>query len=425
MDNFEKSGRKITLALLVSQSLFSASMIMAFTVGSIIILQMTDNDSRWTGVPTTLNLVGAAMMAYPMGWLMGRIGRRRGLSIGYVFGISGAALAGLAVVQGLLWLFLAGIVLMGFTRGIVEQGRYAAAEANLAHRRARAISLVVLGGTVGSIGGPVLIEQTSNLAQNLGLPHLSGPWFAAGFFFLVSLAIINMFLRPDPQQIARQLEARFQSEPAAGPSRGGRAPLGELIRNPNVKLAMGTMIVGQLVMVFVMAITPVHMHLAHHEISAISVVIMAHTLGMFGLSFVTGWLVDRFGSARMIVAGALILISACLVAPLSTAVPWLALGLFLLGLGWNLCYVAGSSLLAGSLRPREQTQIQGVNDTLISFTSAMGSLSSGLVFAAVGFTLMNWFALLLALIPIALVILLRTASRELLFPQEGKGTVSN
>jgi MFS family permease len=134
---------------------------------------------------------------------------------------------------------------------------------------------------------------------------------------------------------------------------------------------------------------------------------MAHTIGMFGLSFLTGWLVDRLGRAPMILVGGLVLISACLISPLSTDVPWLALGLFLLGLGWNFCYVAGSTLLADRLSTGEKGQTQGIVDTLINLISAAGSLSSGLVFAALGFLTMNWFGILVSLIPIGLVLLFR------------------
>ncbi|MFC1974808.1 MFS transporter [Chloroflexota bacterium] len=414
-NQFEKYGPKITLALLASQSLFSASLIMAFTVGSIIVLQLTDNNSRWAGVPATLHLAGAALMAYPMGRLMDRVGRRIGLSMGYIYGIFGALLAGIAVVQENLWLFLSGIVFLGFTKGVIDQGRFAAAEANLPQKRARAISLVVLGGTVGSIVGPTLIKLTGNFADSLSLPTLSGVWFMIMVFFTISLVIINLFLRPDPQFIAKQLNLTSNRE--SDRSSQGR-DLKILLKIPAIKLAMGTMIVGQLVMLLIMAITPVHMHLNHHEIGAISLVIMAHTLGMFGLSFMTGWLVDKLGASRMIITGSLTLIAACLISPVSNEIVWLASGLFLLGLGWNFCYVSGSALLAGHLLPGEQGKVQGINDTLINLSSAVGSLGSGLIFAAIGFAAMSWLSILVALIPIQLVIIFGTAKVAQDFAQQ-------
>jgi MFS family permease len=404
MYTVEKLGQKITGALLLTQSLFSASLIMTSTVGSIVILSLVNNNSQWAGVPTTVSLIGSAIIAYPVGRLMDRYGRRAGLSVGYLLGIMGALFAGTAVLQHSLVFFLLGTLLLGCNKGTVDLGRYAAAEANVPGRRARAISLVVLGGTVGSIVGPTLIQHTTHLAGYAGLIPFSGVWFAAGILFVLSFLIINLFLRPDPQEIARYLEQGTTDQPGyVAQARSWQ----EVMADPRVRVAMGTLIVGQLVMVLLMAITPVHMHLAHHHIGAISMVIMAHSVGMYGLSFVTGWLVDKLGAVTIILMGGGILISACVVSPLSLEAGWLGLALFLLGLGWNFCYVAGSSLLAAGIRPAEKGRVQGTTDTLISLTSATGSLSSGLVFAAMGFLTMSWLSIVIACIPIILVLFLR------------------
>jgi MFS family permease len=173
------------------------------------------------------------------------------------------------------------------------------------------------------------------------------------------------------------------------------------------------MVFGQLTMVVVMTITPVHMRSHHHEIADISWVIMAHTLGMFGLSFLVGWLVDRLGRIKMITVGGVILIVSCLLAPLSIEVFWLMLALFSLGLGWNCCFVAGSTLLADVVRPHEKGKIQGLADTVVSVTSGIGSLGGGLVFAAIGYTAMNRIGLVFALIPLLLILLLQSARSEM------------
>ncbi len=413
--NLEKSGRKITAALLVSQSFFSASVIMVFTVGSIIAVQLAGGNEQWTGVPSTLVLIGAAIAAYPMGRLMDRVGRRWGLSLGNLIGVIGALVAGWAVVIGSLSQFLLGIFMIGLARGAIDLGRYAAAEANIVSKRAKAVSLVVLGGTVGSITGPALIKWTTGLAEGAGLPSLSGPWFAAAFFLSLSLLVVMIFLRPDPLWIGRQLAAGEPDQ--ASLNLPGRGFLEILRTDQRAKLAVAALVAGQLTMVMVMTITPVHMHHHQHEITAISWVIMAHTLGMFGLSFGVGWLVDRLGRTNIILAGGLILIVSCVLAPLSNDVYWLALALFLLGLGWNCCFVAGSTLLSDTLRSHEKGRIQGLTDTTVNVASGVGSLGGGLIFAAIGYTAMNWIGLMVALVPVLLVILLRGARRNL--PLEG------
>jgi MFS family permease len=413
MNNLEKAGQRTALVLLISQSLFSASAIIAFTVGSIIIVQLAGNNNRWTGVPSTLALVGAALVVYPMGRLMDRVGRRVGLSLGYIFGISGALITGWAVVEQSLLFSLVGVLLAGLARGVIDMGRYAAAEASRPDRRARAISLVVLGGTVGSIVGPSLTDLTTNLATSVGLPGLSGPWFAAALLLTLALTVVNFFLRPDPQVIARQLAAVGQNQPGRDESLpGGGRTFQEILKYPRARLAIGALVFSRLAMVSVMTVTAVHMHNQQHEIGSISWVIMAHTLGMFGLSFATGWLADRLGRATMIVAGGSILALACLIAPLSTGVAWLALALFLLGLGWNFCFVAGSALLDDILRPPEKGRMQGITETMINIASGAGSMGSGLIFAALGFAAMSWSIIVVAMIPVVLVALSKAADQR-------------
>ena len=410
MSDLAKTGQKITLALLASQSLFSAALIISFTVSSIIVVELAGGNKQWAGVPGTMLLLGAAAAAYPMGRFMDRFGRRPGLSIGLLFGLAAALLAAWAVITQSLGLFLLSVVGMGLSRGSNDLGRYAAAEANPLQQRARALSLVVLGGTFGSIAGPLFVDWSGRFAAQAGLPLFSGPWLAAALFSLLALLVIHFFLRPDPQTIGRELAAL---EPATPVDQSRSRPYRQIWSDPRTKVATGAMICGQLAMVTVMTITPVHMHGHHHSLASISWVIMAHTLGMFGLSFMTGWLVDRSGQLKIIFAGGLQLVAACLLAPLWNNVVWLAVALFLLGLGWNFCFVAGSALLTAVLRPSEKGRTQGLTDAMVNVASGVGSVGSGLIFAALGFWVMSWLSIVIAVIPLLLALLMPTWGRNL------------
>src|SRR5713226_1097911 len=171
------------------------------------------------------------------------------------------------------------------------------------------------------------------------------------------------------------------------------------------------MIFGQLVMVMLMVITPLHMSGHRHAISSISYVISAHVLGMYAFSILSGRLADRWGRGPVIMAGGTLLLLACLAATLSPEVLPLSVALFLLGLGWNLCYVGGSSLLADQLSPQERARTQGVNDLLIGLASAAGSLGSGIVFAAIGYNAMGLVGAATALIPLTTAALWRSRAR--------------
>ena len=402
MQKLDYSPNKIIAVLLASQSLASASLIMVVTVASIELVALAGGNKQWTGVPGTTMLIGEALIAYPASRLMEAIGRRLGLSLGHVLGIIGASVTAVGVFTSSILLFLLGILVLGFARGTLDLGRYAAADANPPDRRARAISLVVLGGTVGSIAGPTLINVAQWLATAVRLPEAVGAWLLMSVFFFLAIGILMLFLYPDPREIARQITAEHTLEHViAQPAR----TWGALAREPGIQLAVGGLVFSQLAMVTVMTITPVEMRGHDHTLSSVSWVIMAHTLGMFGFSFVTGWLTDRIGRTLVILIGGIISTIACVIAPFSSAVPWLAISLFLLGLGWNLSFVASSTLLDETLLHQEKGRGRGAADALVKISSGVGGLSSGILFAATSYTVTSWLTILIAIMPIGLALI--------------------
>jgi MFS family permease len=285
---------------------------------------------------------------------------------------------------------------MGVAQAALQLGRFAAAEVNPPEQRGRAISNVVIGGAVGAVLGPLLVGPTGRLAEQIGIDELAGPFGAAMLLFILAGVVIFTWLRPDPRDIGREISRLYPSS-ALDPDQA--RPLAVIFRQPGPLLALTAMVFGQVVMVMLMVITGLHMTHHQHGLADISLVISSHTFGMFGFSIFSGRLVDRWGRAQVILAGAGTLLLASLAAPLSPAVFPLAVSLFLLGLGWNFCYVGGSSLLADHLMPAERARAQGFNDLLIGLASAGGGLGSGVVFASLGYGLMGLVGAVFALVP--------------------------
>jgi MFS family permease len=332
---------------------------------------------------------------------MDRVGRRGGLVSGLAFGVLGAALAGGALIAHSFLLFLAGMVLMGAANSALQLGRFAAAEVHAPPERGRAISNVVLGGTAGAIFGPLMVGPMGNWSQGFGGDELAGPYVASAILFALACILILLLLRPDPRDVGREVAQLY---PDASRADAAARTLSALLRVPGVLVAMAAMVFGQLTMVMLMVITSLHMQDMHHPLTAISLVISSHTFGMYAFSVVSGQLVDRWGRVPVIIAGAATLIGACLAAPLSPDVLPISVALFLLGLGWNFSYVGGSTLLSDQLSPAERARTQGFNDLLIGLTSAVGSLLSGVVFAALGYGAMGIVGAIAALIPIGMVV---------------------
>jgi MFS family permease len=374
------SLRRRTVGVLFSGvALGSTGHIAAVTVTSIVALEL-GGDRTLAGLPAAAVVFGAAIGATVLGVVMGRWGRRPGLAGGYAIGVIGAVIAVAGIVAGSFPILLLGSVAIGFGNSSNQLSRYAAADMYPAKRRASAIGIVVWAATVGAVIGPNLIEISGDVAVSVGLPELAGPYLVP--IVLVGLAAIlsAVLLRPDPRDLAD--DSHLTGQPVAP-----AAHIGALIRRPAVALAILSLIAGQFVMVLIMTMTPLHMTDHGHDLSAVGIVISAHVFGMFALAPISGRLTDRFGSIPIVAAGFGLLLGSALLSAVAPADDQLILlvALFLLGWGWNLGFVAGSSMLTGAVSANERARTQGVSDALIWSTSAIASIGSGLVVGAWGF----------------------------------------
>ncbi|HEY7600399.1 MAG TPA: MFS transporter [Candidatus Limnocylindrales bacterium] len=384
-------------------ALGSTGHIAAVTVTSIVGLEL-GGDRALAGVPAAAVVFGAAVGATILGWVMGRWGRRPGLAGGYVIGVIGALVAIAGIVVGSFATLLVGCLAIGFGNSSNQLSRYAAADMYPAARRASAIGIVVWAATVGAVIGPNLVGVSGDIAVGLGLPRLAGPYLVP--LTLVATAALLSFalLRPDPRELADASSLARDDELPPG-------RIGAVLRRPAVALAVVALIAGQFVMVLIMTMTPLHMTDHGHDLGAVGVVISAHVFGMFALAPLSGRLADRFGSLPVIFSGLAMVLGSAVLSALAPPADELLLliALFLLGWGWNLGFVAGSSLLTGAVARNERARVQGVSDALIWSTSAMASVGSGLVVGAWGFATLGILGALIVGVVGAVVLLGRGA----------------
>lgn len=376
-----QSVRVITRTLLAIQGLVSAATITSVTIGTIVGEDLSGKVS-FAGIPGGVSQLGAAFSALLWSFIFARLGKRAGLVLGLTVGASGAALAAFAVMQRSFILLLVGLAIMASAKASTDLGRFIAAEINPPQRRGRAVAIVVLGGTLGSVLGPLLVDSSSASARSLGLEVLSGPYAVGALLLLLSAIVTFLYLRPSPESLALELAEHYPQEKRF---QGLARPFSVLFREPLIIAAILSMILGYAVMAMMMGITSLHMRQHAHSLRAISLVFSVHTLGMFAFSMLTGQLVDRWGRQKVIVAGTLMLIASCVLAPLSNNFWPIAIALFLLGLGWNFTYVGGSTLLSDQLSTAEKAATQGTNDMFIGLTSASVSALSGFLLYRIGY----------------------------------------
>jgi MFS family permease len=175
---------------------------------------------------------------------------------------------------------------------------------------------------------------------------------------------------------------------------------------------MVAMTAAQGAMVAIMIAAPVHLHHHGYDLGAVGTMIGVHTLGMFAFAPLSGYLTDRYGDRRGLLAG-LALVSGSafmIVASPYPAGAWLAVALFVLGYGWNLSMVAGSALLATRVPHSDRIRAQGGVDARVWCVSAAATLASTQVFALGGYATLA--AASVAPVLIAMAYVARGASPE-------------
>ncbi|MGQ0543928.1 MAG: MFS transporter [Betaproteobacteria bacterium] len=342
-------------------------------------------------LPVTCWVLGGALGTMPASLHMKRVGRRRGLSMGTLWGVVGALMAAGAIWLQSFWLLCFATLVWGVYNAYGQYYRFAAADVSTPDFRPTAISLVLAGGLVGGLLGPSLSRWTVDLA---------GPRFMSAYLVLIGFALVTMvllrFIRiPDPTETERAASGR---------------PLAQIAAQPKFIVAVLAAAIGYGVMNFLMTSTPIAMRACGHPYGDAAFVVSWHVVGMFAPSFVTGGLIRRFGVLRVMLAGALLNFAAIGIALSGIAVAQFWWSLVILGVGWNFLYIGGTTLLTETYRPEERAKAQGANDQAIfimmvisSFTSGM-AVTSGTTVTAAGWERVNLFALpMVAIVAAALV----------------------
>lgn len=399
MPAIERSVRRRLLTVLFTGSALSRTGYVGLISVSALAAEDLLGSAGLAGMPGSAATIGLAIGTAPLAGLMARRGRRPGIALGMGLAAVGAAVVAAAFLSEVFPLFVAGMFLFGFGLAGERLSRYAAADVSEPERRSLAISLVVWAGTVGSVVGPLLLGPVTRAAERAGVDGLVGPPVFASLALLLGCGFVWAALRPDPLEIGGDGLGLARSRRGFAAARG-------MLGTARVRYALTALVTGQLVMVLIMAMTPIHIRRAGEEIVVIGLVIGAHQFGMYAVSPLTGVLADRFGRLPVMVTGQVVLVASALIAAFAGGdnTPLLVSSLGLLGLGWNLGFVAGSAYLTEHADAESRVPLQGLGDTLAWSSGALASLSSGLLLEASSYAFLCLVGVTLVSIPLALLV---------------------
>ena len=368
-----RSNARNVWLLAACQALFMTGQSMMIMLGGLVGATLAPDGALAT-LPVSAAVVGMVTATIPASLLMKRLGRRGGFLIGASIGAVGGALAAYAIVIQAFVPLVSGTFLAGIAGGFAQYYRFAAADIASEETRGRAISLVLAGGVVAAVAGPHLVTLTIDMLAYT---------FVASYLVVAALPILSMGL------------LTFLDIPMLDPGtiREPGRPLHRIARQPTFIVAVLGGTVGYSTMSLIMTSTPLAMVGCGFGVADAASVIQWHVLAMFAPSFFTGSLIKRFGVLNVMLAG-MVLLFACVAVDLA-GVDFLnfAVGLAILGLGWNFAFVGASTLLTETHSPAERAKVQATNDFLVFGSVATASLSSGAFLHFLGWNAVQILAL--------------------------------
>ncbi len=388
----DMAARRNAMILAVAQALYgSAATVLVVTAG--LVGAQLSSDPSWATLPVSAFVIGTALTTLPLSLLMRRIGRKAGFLLGSLAGSMGGLLGVYAIYEQSFAVFVAASLLLGIYQSSASYYRFAAADMASPAFRPKAISWVMTGGVVAALIGTGLVIVTVDL---LAPVIFAGSWAAMAVIALLSSAVLLTLDIPP-----------LVENPGAAAAR----PLLKIASQPRYIVAAATGMLSYGIMMLVMTATPIAMFACGFTVQDSSWVIQLHSLAMFVPSFFTGHLITKFGVERITTIGMLLLVGAAVAGLLGIHFANFAVGLVLLGLGWNFGFIGGITMLTGCYEPSERNKAQGLNDFLIFGTTALASLSAGKLLNTFDWNAVNYAVFPMAAVALAMIAWLATRQR--------------
>ena len=364
------ASHRQVLLLATTQALFQIASVMVMTVGGLAGGQITQRPELAT-MPIAAMFLGTAVATFPASMWMARVGRRVGFIGGALLGVAGGLLAAFGIWKESLVLLSAGTFLIGTYQAFAQFYRFAASEVADEEFRPRAISLVLAGGIVAALLGPMLGRIGGPLMQ----PEYVGSFLLLSLVSMMAAGVLTGLRVPAPK-------AQAETDAKGRPWR-------EIVTQPAYLVALFGAATGYGIMILAMTATPIAMVHHHHALGSAATVIQLHTLGMFLPSFFTGSLIARFGVLRIMFSGVVLFLGHVLMTLTGTGIGSFASALILLGVGWNFLYIGGTTLLTSTYTAAEKGRAQATNDMTIFAVGLVCSFSAGGLLQALGWQKLN------------------------------------
>ncbi|HZO24433.1 MAG TPA: MFS transporter [Chloroflexota bacterium] len=403
--------RRNTILLALTQAFVGMGNQTTPTLAPIIVVQMLGS-AALSGLGSSILGVSRLIIAYPVGWLTDRYGRKAGLQLGLALTLVGTLVIGAAMLLGSFPLVVLGLVVFGLGVGAGQQLRLAAADMFVPARRGEGLGYVLTGSLIGAVAAPILIWGSELIAGASGQDRLATVWFLLPIIIVPSMVLV-LLVRPDPKTIAQNLERYYpgyvahESERPAVAEGGG---LGVWLRHFPLATAFANSFAALGTMSMMMAMTALALDHHGYGLSLISVSVSLHVVGMFGFSIPFGRLSDRFGRRNVMLIGNVVIAVGSIFVGTSADYLLITIGTFLVGVGWSCVNVASSALITEVVGPTERGRAIGLSDTISQSSTILLPLAGGPLVAWAGLPILAVVSIAVLAGPVIMLARLREPS---------------
>lgn len=388
-------------------------------------------------VPLGIIMLGSAPCALILPYLLSRYGEKRTFITAACFGICGAILQMIGPLTASTMmndstplskndqaeaeknsattqvvLVVIGALPQAFLYATTNNLRFSVAQFSTPEFLPKATALVLLGGVLSALLGPLLSAVTRYMIPGA---LYAGNFIQIAIMYLVfaTLASLADFKQPtsksnnlDVNDIGRMdgddlsLIEGEQQVAAAAAGDGHPPTLGvvtertlwEIIKQTDLPLLTLFQCLSYNIMSMYMGQFKLPMAALGYSVDSYTYAITSHMLGMFLPGLISGQIISRFGTWATTfvcfilfpVGGAVFLIN--------DSVAMFVLGITIVGIGWNLSFVGPSAEVSKiySRNPSEQTKVLGFNDSIMLLTVGTFFLTASKIYLAVGWNVFNF-----------------------------------
>lgn len=272
-----------------------------------------------------------------------------------------------------------------------------------------AVSMTMAGGILSAAVGPTLAIATKDLGSYE---------FAGSYLHLTIIYCLLLLILPNIEYINH-----FQDRAKAAAAMQKGALDDEPAPRSFLQLALqGDFIIANFVQVIsfttmggLMSATPVSMQSHGFEYSLSTTTIVVHLMGMYLPSFWTGKVVARFGNVPIMLLGLGVLAFGAFLLLSGAYLPVYIISLFLIGVGWNLAFIASTSRIGLLATPAEKHRLHALNDPPVLASLGVSFIISSPLSTALGW---NFYAIFNGLIVVVAIVIVMI--REYIFRPKTK-----